>query len=133
MTPTEKAKRSDALYYETVSVNKRVLCDMVANREADLEDALHREADLEDAQAENEHMWLKALAVMGELQEENERLKADNAKLRGLVRDVYTLHWNGLDCTECPWFDECDTTGGCPWLSIFADRMRKLGVEVNDG
>ena len=39
MTPTERAKRSDALYYETVSVNRRVLCDMVANREADLEDA----------------------------------------------------------------------------------------------
>lgn len=38
MTATERAKRSDALYYETVSVNRRVLCDMVANREADLED-----------------------------------------------------------------------------------------------
>lgn len=57
--------------------------------------------------------------------------QVDNAKLRELVRDVYTLHWNGLDCTECPWFDECDTTGGCPWLSIFADHMRDLGVEVD--
>jgi hypothetical protein len=38
MTPTERAKRSDALYYETVSVNRRVLCDMVANRESDLYD-----------------------------------------------------------------------------------------------
>jgi len=38
MTATERAKRSDALYYETVSVNRRVLCDMIANREADLED-----------------------------------------------------------------------------------------------
>lgn len=37
MTATERAKRSDALYYETVSVNRRVLCDMVANREADLD------------------------------------------------------------------------------------------------
>lgn len=54
---------------------------------------------------------------------------ADNAKLRELVRKVYTLHWNGLDCTECPWFDECDTAGGCPWLSIFADHMRELGVD----
>ena len=36
MTATERAKRSDALYYETVSVTRRVLCDMVANREADL-------------------------------------------------------------------------------------------------
>jgi len=38
MTPTERAKRSDALYYETVSVNRRVLCDMIANREADIDD-----------------------------------------------------------------------------------------------
>lgn len=59
------------------------------------------------------------------------RLKAENDRLRELVRDVYTLHWNGLDCTECPWFDECDTAGGCPWLSIFADHMRDLGVEVD--
>lgn len=61
------------------------------------------------------------------------RLKAENAKLRELVSDVYALHWNGLDCTECPWFDECDTDGGCPWLSIMHDHMRELGVEVNDG
>lgn len=60
-----------------------------------------------------------------------EELESQNAKLRELVRDVYTLHWNGLDCTECPWFDECDTTGGCPWLSIFADHMRELGIEVD--
>ena len=57
------------------------------------------------------------------------QLEAENERLRELVRDVYTLHWNGLDCTECPWFDECDTTGGCPWLSILADRMRELGVD----
>lgn len=62
---------------------------------------------------------------------EHRRLKAENAELRELVRDVHTLHWNGLDCTECPWFDECDTTGGCPWLGILADHMRELGVEVN--
>ena len=48
MTPTERAKRSDALYYETVSVNRRVLCDMIANREADLEDALAENAKLRE-------------------------------------------------------------------------------------
>ena len=46
MTATERAKRSDALYYETVSVTRRVLCDMVANREADLEDARAENAKL---------------------------------------------------------------------------------------
>lgn len=38
MTATERAKRSDALYYETVSVTRRVLCDMIANRESDIDD-----------------------------------------------------------------------------------------------
>ena len=38
MTATERAKRSDALYYETVSVTRRVLCDMIANREADIDE-----------------------------------------------------------------------------------------------
>lgn len=52
MTPTERAKRSDALYYETVSVNRRVLCDMVANREADLEDAQAKNAKLRELVAD---------------------------------------------------------------------------------
>lgn len=38
MTPTEKAKRSDALYYATESTNRRSLCEMVANREGDIDD-----------------------------------------------------------------------------------------------
>ena len=38
MTATERAKRSDSLYYETVSVTRRVLCDMIANREGDIDD-----------------------------------------------------------------------------------------------
>lgn len=48
MTPTERAKRSDALYYETVSVTRRVLCDMIANREADLDDAQAENAKLRE-------------------------------------------------------------------------------------
>lgn len=62
--------------------------------------------------------------------DENKKLKAENAKLRKELVDIHALHWNGLDCTECPWFDECDTTGGCPWLGILADHMRELGIEV---
>ena len=82
--------------------------------------------DLQRANADNAKLREQVDAAhMSRLLTENE-----NEKLRELVRDVYTLHWNGLDCTECPWFDECDTTGGCPWLSIFADHMRELGIEV---
>lgn len=57
----------------------------------------------------------------------------DNAKLRELVRDVHSLHWHGADCTECPWFDECDNHGGgCPWLGILANRMSELGIETDE-
>lgn len=48
--------------------------------------------------------------------------------LEELLHDVYSLHWNGLDCTECPWFDKCDTECGCPWLGIMRDRMDELGI-----
>ena len=81
MTATEKAKRSDALYYETVSVNRRVLCDMIANREA----------DLEDAKAENARLLEQVDAAhMSRLLTENE-----NESLRELVRDMWFWHYEG--------------------------------------
>lgn len=121
MTPTERAKRSDALYYETVSVTRRVLCDMIANREA----------DLEDAKAESEHMRLKALAVAGELQEESERLKADNAKLRELCAGLLTGYECGYGelCKGCTW----DGLGDSKTFSCLPRvKARELGVEVSE-
>lgn len=39
MTPTQMARRSDALYADgTRGMTRRVLCDMVAQREADIEE-----------------------------------------------------------------------------------------------
>lgn len=39
MTPTEQARRSDALYTDNSGkADRRKLCDMVAHREADIED-----------------------------------------------------------------------------------------------
>lgn len=58
-------------------------------------------------------------------------LQTENDKLRELVRNVYAIHWSGLDCTECPWIGECDTYGGCPWLGIMHDHMHELGIEVD--
>lgn len=61
-----------------------------------------------------------------------DELQAENAKLRELVRDIYKLCWNGLDCTECPksFYDRCDKSDGCSWLGILHVRMRELGIEV---
>lgn len=95
-------------------------------------DSLIRE--IEKLQDENDKLREQVSSLVGRSFRTADKMsciEADNAKLRELVGDVYALHWNGLDCTECPWFDECDTTGGCPWLSIFADRMRELEVEVD--
>jgi len=39
MTPTEKARRAEALYYDNNNITRRTLCQRIANLEADLEDA----------------------------------------------------------------------------------------------
>lgn len=50
--------------------------------------------------------------------DDNERLKAENTKLRELAKDACTVlrnHYNK------EWFDG----------TVFADRMRELGIEVD--
>lgn len=39
MTPTEKARRAEALYYDNNNITRRTLCQRIANLESDLEDA----------------------------------------------------------------------------------------------
>lgn len=143
MTATERAKRSDALYYETVSVNRRVLCDMIANRESDLEDArvendrLRKELDQwhrltagielpeypitefkpKDLERENAKLRERIDAAhMSRLLTENE-----NESLRELCADVWHLF------TEHGAVHPCDL----PVVDAVRDRMRKLGVEVD--
>lgn len=36
MNATERARRSDSLYYDTYVTSRRALCDMIANLESDL-------------------------------------------------------------------------------------------------
>ena len=80
---------------------------------------------------ENEKLRQQVASIIGRsfrTADKMDCLDNENAKLRELLRDVYILHRNGLDCTECPWFDECNTTCGCSWLGIFANRMCELGI-----
>ena len=93
MTPTERAKRSDALYYETVSVTRRVLCDMIANREADLEDARADNAKLREL-VENMHAALQAFCDAQDVHGDNCPLwveRTDDCGLRGIERRMREL------------------------------------------
>ena len=118
MTATERAKRSDALYYETVSVTRRVLCDMIANREADLEDARAENAKMREEFNKMDVWHSKELtAAMDE-----------NAKLRELVRHMHTCmeHYEpdgSVSCDRCPLDNDM---GDCD----YEQRMRELGIEV---
>lgn len=95
MTPTQAARRSDVLYADGArGMTRRVLCDMVVRREADLEDA-----------------------------------RAENARLRELVRDM----WRGMPKSEsCAWDSRAGCcTGECSGECSFWHRMHELGVEVD--
>ena len=56
-----------------------------------------------------------------ETQQENDRLKAENAKLRKLARAAWTCIHSGLSCSDCRM-----VAGGCTLQSA----MRELGIEV---
>ena len=60
--------------------------------------------------------------------DENDQLKADNAKLRELVRELWFYAEQELVCDEtCPYGAVCD------WRDcVFRRRMRELGVEVSE-
>lgn len=70
---------------------------------------------LKDAMDSNDELRMRNASLEAALEGMHlirEQDKAENAKLRKLALDVHALHWSGLDCTECPWIDECDTDGG---------------------
>ena len=80
MNATERARRSDSLYYDTQVTNRRALCDMIANLESDLTES-----------------------------------KAENAKLRELVADLWEYIYIGT------------AQDG----QRLHDRTRELGIEVD--
>lgn len=86
---------------------------------------------MKDIERNNEAF--KALSLVSrriaELEVETERIKAENAKLRGLVRDYErcTMH---ADCDKCEYDGKMSTH--CPMSPCFpdSDELRELGVEV---
>jgi len=67
---------------------------------------------------------------------EVKRLYDENAKLRGLVRDMMRFFEDGDYCTACEKSAECDAQeeydDSCLMRGVFHVRMRELGVEVDE-
>lgn len=67
--------------------------------------------------------------------QEIESRVAENAKLRELVRDMMRFFEDGSYCTTCEKVAECDASEiyecDCLMHSVFTDRMRELGIEVD--
>lgn len=68
MNPTQKARRADALRLDVEHVYRRDLCDMVVNREADLEDARAEIAALRQCIAD---LWPRAAFTMNDANRES--------------------------------------------------------------
>lgn len=108
MDKKEIARRSDALYADGVRCHRRDLCDMIAYREADIEQL---RTDVEQ---------LRKTATM--LASARTDLLAKNAKLRKLTTGLYRC-WLGEGCDGCPMQD---SDGWC----IRDLQLHELGFEV---
>ena len=75
--------------------------------------------------------------------EDHAALCEQNAKLRELCKDMMAFVEDDDACERCGHDAECVEAadgelvlpyeGRCLMLDLFADRMRELGIEVNDG
>lgn len=102
MTATQIARRSDALYADgTCGITRRVLCDMVAQRESDLENAKAESAKLRELCA---GLW----SVMWACAEQ---------RCPHRYEDCFVVSGNGSGPKG---HGEC-------W---YKQRMRELGIEV---
>ena len=117
MTPTQIARRSDALYADgTCGMTRRMLCDMVAQRESDLEDVM----------AENDRLWKR----VRKLETANLDVTARLTDYIGQYDPTDAFVAEGFDCYGCVHENCCDGmqyTDRCKLL----DRARELGVEVD--
>lgn len=62
MNATERARRSDSLYYDTQVTNRRALCDMIAHLESDLAESKAENAKLRELVAD---MWHEGMCECG--------------------------------------------------------------------
>lgn len=91
-----------------------------------LHEALHEAYDIDVAK-------LNRLAARSA--ERAEKLKAENEKLRGLLKDALPLIWLGnVDCSGCLHMCECyagEATDFAPENCRLIVRAKELGIEVD--
>ena len=102
MNATERARRSDSLYYDTQVTNRRALCDMIA----------HLESDLAESKAENAKLSELVRDMYACISHANEQ-------------DWFYFERDKLGCGM-----SCTVNGEACGLCALADRMRELGLEV---
>ena len=78
MTATERARRSDSLYYDTATTHRRALCDRIANLESDLKESKARNAKTFE-------VGKRFMARAARLESENTELKAENVRLLHII------------------------------------------------
>lgn len=81
--------------------------------------------------AERDYLLMNSNPTATELRRVRRAWKKDrdeNAKLRELVRDMWTCIGEGeWDCSNCPRYDRCDEG-----VSEFVRRMRELGLDGDE-
>ncbi len=132
MTATERARRSDALYYG--GGPKRYLCDRIANVESDLEDAEAENARLRERITTQKQTIQAYRDESREWREVAERAQAENAKLRELVRKVE--NYERMGCNKCAYEDSCDAgtlyDEDCTMSSEIEREKRELEIGMED-
>lgn len=107
MNATERARRSDALYYDNIS--RRELCDRIANLESDLEDSKAKNAKLRELVRDawgdgHPDRSCEGCDIRDECHDDVERMRKD-----GVLR-----------------------VSRCLFELRIEERMRELGIELND-
>ncbi len=111
MTPTEKARRKDALMQDTYRYHRETLCYMVADREADIE-----RLEVEHARAMQANVKWMAKAA---------HFEAERDKLRELLTFYLGCLTKGhVNC------DSCTFKYNCGHGQEIIDKARELGIEV---
>ena len=94
--------------------------------------------EIQELKAENTKLRYKVHVLEGGnkwLQILNDSLKANNARLRELVRDMMEFFEDGDWCVKCERALDCQEQeqyeDECLMRFVFHDRMRELGIEAD--